>query len=98
MTKDKVSEVVTKIRAALPTVSAPQRHETMVISANINELRYMRAVEHLHHVCITIPTLLEQNRIEKAMRRLGFLQGAVWCLGLYSVNELGNMNKPTEAA
>lgn len=37
---------------------------------------------------------VEAYRLEKAFRWLGFIQGALWQAGIYSIEELANHNKP----
>jgi hypothetical protein len=37
---------------------------------------------------------VNENRIEKACRWLGFIQGCLWTNGIYSIEELKNHNKP----
>lgn len=37
---------------------------------------------------------VQEGRLEKAFRWLGFIQGALWFAGIYSVEELANHNKP----
>ena len=40
--------------------------------------------------------LVDQDRAEKAMRCLGFVQGVLWAIGLVTIEELKNMNKPPD--
>lgn len=40
--------------------------------------------------------LVHENRQEKAMRWLGFIQGAMWGTGFISIDELKKMNMPKE--
>lgn len=61
------------------------------------------------HVLTMLPRMrvfIEQGRIEKTMRWLGFVQGWLWAIGRYSVEELADHNReaserfpdlPTEA-
>lgn len=49
------------------------------------------------HMLSMIPKMREFNkhaRREKLMRWLGFLQGALWSLGVYSIEELKSHNMP----
>ena len=54
-------------------------------------------VAHLKFMCIEAQTFVDQNRIEKAMRWLGFLQGALWSHNHFSLEELKNHSKPPAA-
>ena len=38
--------------------------------------------------------LIKDNRMEKAFRWLGFVQGVFWVLGLYTIEEMKNHNRP----
>jgi low affinity Fe/Cu permease len=53
--------------------------------------------EQLHHVRQMIPKTIQflyDQRREKAMRWLGFIQGALWSHGIYSIEEMKQHNKP----
>lgn len=54
----------------------------------------------LHHLFNRMIPLTIQfasdNRLEKAFRWLGFMQGVLWAEGVYAIDELKNHNKPTE--
>jgi hypothetical protein len=49
---------------------------------------------HLSWMLDQIPDFLLEGKREKAMRWLGFVQGALWWLGMMTIDELKNMNKP----
>ena len=49
---------------------------------------------HLRWCLVNISEFMDAGKTEKAMRWLGFVQGALWMTGLASVDELKNMNKP----
>lgn len=38
--------------------------------------------------------LLDEGRIEKAMRWLGFMQGALWSIDIFSLDELKDHSRP----
>ena len=40
--------------------------------------------------------LLKEDRLEKAFRWLGFVQGALWASGLYTIKELKDHNRPDD--
>lgn len=52
---------------------------------------------HLLWMCEEGPTYAA-NRREKAMRWLGFVQGAMWILDLATIEQLKAMNRPDEEA
>lgn len=51
---------------------------------------------HLLWMCREAAGFVSEDRIEKAMRWLGFIQGAFWILGLRSIEQmkLDNMQTP----
>jgi len=51
-------------------------------------------VQHCIEMCDAVPAFAADGRREKAMRWLGFLQGAAWTLHLATIEELKEMNKP----
>lgn len=83
MTGSQVIEVADKY-AAIPEIAAaaPARDSTSVNRG------------HIHWMCLQIPVFVHEQRIEKAMRWLGFVQGALWALGLSTVEEMKRDNKP----
>lgn len=40
--------------------------------------------------------LLDEGRLEKAFRWLGFIQGSLWVYGFYEIRDLKNHNRPDE--
>lgn len=52
--------------------------------------------KHLMYCCGQIVLFIQEGRREKAMRWLGFVQGALWTLSVATIDELGKMNMPNE--
>lgn len=78
-----------------PLVSARLGTDDMAVNAT--EIREERAVmQHLAFVAEETPRLYDAGRIEKAMRWLGWLQGALWGLGAESLEEAKRRNMPDE--
>ncbi len=50
--------------------------------------------EHLISMTPRLHALLDEGRIEKAMRWLGFMQGALWGMGLFTLDELKEHSRP----
>lgn len=78
-----------KLRGYEPARIDPNRHIDMngeplwpILSHAQHMIGYMKAWN------------FDAARTEKLMRWLGFLQGALWLAGLYSLNELMEHNKP----
>jgi hypothetical protein len=98
MTPEKVLAVVERMRVELSLkefIARSHVYERIVLTKSGREgwIDRMVARQHLLHVCATIPKLLEENRVEKAMRWVGFLQGAMWALGEFTVAQLADMNR-----
>lgn len=50
--------------------------------------------DHLLWMCCNATLFASEGRIEKAMRWLGFIQGAFWQMGLRTVEQMKLDNKP----
>jgi len=56
-------------------------------------------MHYLRHIASMLPkmeTFLNEGRREKFMRWLGFIQGAFWVLGIFSIDELRGHLKPDD--
>ena len=51
---------------------------------------------HLLYMCESIRGFIAAGRREKAMRWLGFLQGALWVRGLATIDDMKEANRPDE--
>lgn len=51
------------------------------------------SLSHLRWVCQEVPKLYQANKIEKAMRWYGFLQGALWALAIVDLEMLKDDNR-----
>jgi hypothetical protein len=49
---------------------------------------------HLIWMCHEIKKFAEENRMDKAFRWLGFVQGALWVAGEYTIEDFKGHNKP----
>lgn len=49
---------------------------------------------HCHGMLHKIKEFIQEDRIEKAFRWLGFVQGCLWSTGCYSLEDLMNHNRP----
>lgn len=84
MTKDQVKDAAKTLKQCLG--DGP---EIRNIEAKTLEDEYA----HLRFMCSEIPNILDQDKIDKAMRWLGFVQGAIWKLGLRSIHDMKNDNR-----
>lgn len=63
---------------------------------NVKDLDHRIIHEHLLFMSEEGQKLVTAGRTEKAMRWLGFLQGALWGLGITSIEEQKIINKPDD--
>ena len=84
MTKEKITEVLTLYESELAKrgVDDPTRITDHGVLTRIAMER------HLAWMCGEARKFVEADRIEKAMRWLGFVQGAMWTMGLRSIEEM----------
>lgn len=54
---------------------------------------YKRRLDHLRFMCEMIEILADKGEMEKVFRWLGFLQGALWMIGAYTINEMAEHNR-----
>ena len=88
MTGDKVKEVATKYEVFL------QEQYRTTPGRNMEAYLLEDRLKHLHWMCVQIREFVDADRIDKAFRWLGFLQGAFWVLGIYSIEEAKKDNTP----
>lgn len=53
-----------------------------------------RALAHFRFMCIEAQRFVDEGRIEKAMRWLGFLQGVLWARNFFTLDDLKNHSRP----
>lgn len=61
------------------------------------ERLHKRPEDCLHHCLDMIPQMrqfLKEGRREKVFRWLGFIQGVLWCEGVYTIEQMKDHNKP----
>ncbi len=54
-------------------------------------------LQHCHGMLDKITEFVEQDRMGKAFRWLGFIQGVLWLSGIYTLNDLKNHNRPSSS-
>jgi len=55
-----------------------------------------RALEHCHQMLDTMEEFVREDRMDKAFRWLGFVQGVLWVCRLTPVAELKEHNRPRD--
>lgn len=54
----------------------------------------LRVLQHLGYMFDQMEKFLDEGRMEKFFRWLGFIQGVCWTLGYQTLKELKDLNKP----
>ena len=80
MTGDKIRKVLSGYRSYL--------------TSNYSQFEADSKHKHLLKMIPQIEEFIDQGRLEKAFRWLGFMQGAFWALGDYTISELKRHNMP----
>lgn len=89
MTSDQVRGLVESYRATF------LEHAQVELRFPPNGLLPSRreAAAHALFMCKEIAVLLDEGKIEKAMRRLGWVQCTLWVFGLRSIGDLKGDNR-----
>lgn len=93
MTEEKIQEVVAKYRNILEAGNYPKEKFLEHGTVCFHPTAY-RAFCHVHYMLDEIEKFLEEGRIEKANRWLGFIQGVFWTCGTFALYDLKNHNRP----
>lgn len=102
MTTEKVVEALRAARAKLGShysALTPRRLDDRQLAAPFNHLDRMAVFEHLAFMCEEAERMLAEGpqRREKVMRWLGFVQSSLWMLGLSTIAESKDTNRPEES-
>ena len=91
MKKEKIIEVLNKYRSALEKFNiSPKQYPHDLASPSKED-----AIAHVLLMMNTMEEFLKADRIEKAFRWLGFIQGCLWQIDIYSIEDMKNDNRPT---
>ena len=84
-----VSTMLPKMRAMLDEVEAYQR--------KFDDPRSMEEYRRSDYESLSADARARNTRREKFMRWLGFVQGVFWCRSVYTIEEMKQHNRPSEA-
>lgn len=90
MTGDKVLEVIALYRAEFKKWGIEEEkhpYDTLPDSDKV-------ALRHCHQMLDRMEEFVRDERIGKAFRWLGFLQGVLWRCGVFTLEELMDHNRP----
>lgn len=89
MNAEKVQQAIDIYRKKLEELevsTTPYPHETLLDSS-------ARGLEHCHQMLDKMEGFLQENKMEKVFRWLGFVQGVLWAEKIYTIAELANHNR-----
>jgi hypothetical protein len=92
VTRDKVASAVAGLVEIVGPVEEPRRAPPDAV------LERDAHLAHLAWMLGEIVPFYDNGRVEKAMRWLGYVQGACTALGMCTIGAMKNLNKPDEAA
>lgn len=55
---------------------------------------FVLELDHIRQMIPQVQEFIRQGRMEKAFRWLGFIQGTFWVIGVYSIQEMKDHNRP----
>jgi len=91
MDRAKLTEVFLRYDALLQDAGVTARRH----SRNLPAGSCAETLAHSRFMVQQSLEFIEQGRIEKAFRWLGFVQGVLWSQRLFTVEQLADHNKPT---
>jgi len=97
MTPDKLRDVVANYQTRLLSAGlTPKRDEDSTPGMALTDIDWgdIAELDHVLWMCGEVQTFLVEGRYDKANRWLGFIQGVLWVLGIYSIPELQEHNRP----
>ena len=93
MTKEKVLEVVELYRKMFKLITVGKADFPEY--AHVDSEVLGDALNHCNGMLDKIERFVEKDRMEKAFRWLGFIQGFLWSSKLCSIDEMREQNKPS---
>lgn len=61
-----------------------------------SDLKVSQRGRHVHYMIGRIPAFIAENRTEKAMRWLGFVQGYLWANNLATIEDMKKVNSGSD--
>ena len=97
MTKEKLKFIIQAYRdhleATYPKI-APRQLTEVEEQFSVGSLSRIDTTAHFKHMCDMGQTFVDQDRVDKAMRWLGFMQGAFWMDDVFTLDELKKHSMP----
>ena len=90
MTADKIREIIVIYRKKFEELSISQKQFPLNSIPKSDD----DFLAHCHGMLDEIEVFIQEGRIDKVFRWLGFIQGCFWRVGIYTVEEMKNHNRP----
>lgn len=95
MTKDKVKEVLAIYRKKMEEMDISKKKlAKKKFSSRLSSKSDNDCLMHCHVMLDEMEYFIEEGRIEKVFRWLGFIQGCFWKCGVYTLDQMQNHNRP----
>lgn len=76
------------------TVKPQELTDAQKLAYGINFSQSFEFGSHVAYMLEEIPKFMAAGRVEKAMRWLGFCQGYMVCIGVFSIDDMKQLNMP----
>ena len=90
MTADKIREVLMIYRKKFVEMGIPKKQ----FPHNLLPKSDSDSFAHCHRMMDEMEVFIQEGRMDKVFRWLGFIQGCFWKAGIYTVEELSNHSRP----
>lgn len=84
-----------KLDEMFPTIEPCQMREKTTHLV-VSDIQLDITIAHWKFMCDEAQRFVDADRVEKAMRWLGFLQGTFWSTGTYTLDDLKNHSRPDQ--
>ena len=90
MTADKVRETLAIYRKKFEEMGIP-KSQSPHSSFPTSDKDFLA---HCHGMLDEMEVFIQEGRMDKVFRWLGFIQGCLWRIGVYTIEEMKNHNRP----
>ncbi|MDO8504946.1 MAG: hypothetical protein Q7S36_03805 [Candidatus Liptonbacteria bacterium] len=90
MSPEKVREAIAVYRKKFEELGIPPKsfpHDAVPLTDN-------EFLGHCHFMLDEMEKFIEEGRMEKVFRWIGFIQGCLWRASTYTIEEMKNHNRP----
>ena len=93
MTKDKLREIVEQYKKIFADTGYPPKQ---MGNYSWTAWKVDQAIAHAHWMVYEIEILVGKDKIDEAIRWLGFIQGCLFAMGMRTLNQLSNDSCPDD--